>query len=427
GTAKSAAEAEFAATVKGMSHDDFDSPDERVVLDTPTKTLTESSPLLYTRTRPPPAADFSADIVNSSPEMSPNVKRGRKRKSEVEDLAPLSPKEPVKEPERPPAKRGRPKRASTADTNRIEAPSTPTTRQKTTPTRGDIFVDIISPSKFETSRQKISAAKRPAAPLPDMPPSTGEDAKWRKKYEDLFALRQTEPEKEYEELRKSAQSRFDAADALIESLRAKLADATTRSAAKNKPKNGEASTNGSAAQPPPKSAAEMELEKQLILMQQQIEALVQDGLVKDEAIEHLEQHRKQTETTTDYNLREALKLMQELSGLTIDDVVAEDDGLSYMCRQSVPNATVSYKLTVSDDYPDEYQYAPGTTTSTQVSDALPEYLQDSIAFEKSSAAMFFWRMCDHLHQRFGSNPTEDQSELLEDQPPQAGGEQPSNS
>ncbi|KAJ2638831.1 hypothetical protein GGF44_002747, partial [Coemansia sp. RSA 1694] len=76
--------------------------------------------------------------------------------------------------------------------------------------------------------------------------------------------------------------------------------------------------------------------------------------------------------------------------------------------QTGPNATVSYKLTVSDEYPNEFQYAP--TDSARVPDALPDYLQDSISFEKSSATMFYWRMCDHLHQHHHEDSTTEQTD-----------------
>ncbi|KAJ1898037.1 hypothetical protein LPJ81_004420, partial [Coemansia sp. IMI 209127] len=118
-------------------------------------------------------------------------------------------------------------------------------------------------------------------------------------------------------------------------------------------------------------------------------------LVKDESIERLEQHRKMTETSTDYNLREKLKTVQEVTGFNVEDVVAEDEGVSYMCKQSGSSSTASYVLTVFDDMPNEYQYTPyGETTSMG---SLPEYFKEPMSFERASASMFFWRMCDHLH------------------------------
>ncbi|KAJ1793904.1 hypothetical protein LPJ59_004650, partial [Coemansia sp. RSA 2399] len=113
------------------------------------------------------------------------------------------------------------------------------------------------------------------------------------------------------------------------------------------------------------------------------------------SIERLEQHRKMTETSTDYNLREKLKTVQEVTGFNVEDVVAEDEGVSYMCKQLGSSSTASYVLTVFDDMPNEYQYTPyGETTSMG---SLPEYFKEPMSFERASASMFFWRMCDHLH------------------------------
>ncbi|KAJ2453565.1 hypothetical protein GGF42_003788 [Coemansia sp. RSA 2424] len=415
------AEAEFADTIRGASPYEYDSPNEMVILDTPSKKVTTASPLLFTRTRPPPKVGFAQDVDNSSPV----PKRGRKRKSDADELPspPAKHSDDVQRP--PPAKRGRPRKSqlpepepdqedeSEAESGDQQIPVRPPARIRAAPVvvspRHEVFVDIVSPSKFERSRARIASTKQtesqPAASAPK-----DESAKWRKKYEDLCALRQSQPEKEYAELQKSSQERFDAADALIAKLRSEITEITRKAGAgQKKAAATQATTNGAgAASHHAKSASEKELEKQVVILQQQIEALTQDVLSKDEAIERLEKHRKLIETSTDYNLRESLKLMQEMSGLTIEDVVPEDDGLSYLCKQTGPNATVSYKLTVSDEYPSEFQYAP--TDSARVPDALPEYLQDSISFEKSSATMFYWRMCDHLHQHHHEDSTTEQTD-----------------
>ncbi|KAJ2628510.1 hypothetical protein GGF44_004469, partial [Coemansia sp. RSA 1694] len=355
------AEAEFADTIRGASPYEYDSPNEMVILDTPSKKFTTASPLLFTRTRPPPKVGFSQDVDNSSPA----PKRGRKRKSDADELPspPVKHSDDVQRP--PPAKRGRPRKSqipepepdqedeSEAESGDQQIPVRPPARIRAAPAvvspRHEVFVDIVSPSKFERSRARIASTKQtesqPAASAPK-----NESAKWRKKYEDLCALRQSQPEKEYAELQKSSQERFDAADALIAKLRSEITEITRKaSAGQKKAAATQATTNGAgAASHHAKSASEKELERQVVVLQQQIEALTQDVLSKDEAIERLEKHRKLIETSTDYNLRESLKLMQEMSGLTIEDVVPEDDGLSYLCKQTGPNATVSYKLTVSD-------------------------------------------------------------------------------
>ncbi|KAJ2602767.1 hypothetical protein H4R99_002571 [Coemansia sp. RSA 1722] len=318
-------------------------------------------------------------------------------------------------------------------------PSTPTTRSRTHSAgktkanakktkadelRGsnyDVYVDIVSPSKFERSRSKIqssglkgsalgaSKGKDALDSLPFSSPTSKDSEKWQKKYEELFALRQTKPEQELEKFRDSASTRFEASDRLIEKLRKEIAEAKKAKRQSSSSENSQKETPAASA--PVKTAAEKELEKHVALLRKDVEALTQDVLVKDETIERLEQHRKLTETSTDYNLREKLRLIQELSGLSVDDVVPEDDGVSYVCRQSGPAAHANFVLTAFDDIPDEYQYTPCGKTATL--DVLPDYLKESMSFAKPAANMFFWRLCDHLHNQ---QQSEAHSENSQNQP-----------
>ncbi|KAJ2754069.1 hypothetical protein GGI19_002684 [Coemansia pectinata] len=425
------AEEKFADTIQIATpdSDDYDLPGQMTILDTPSKNPTKASPLLFTRLRPPPKLDIAQDSEGASPK----PKRGRKRKSDA-DILPSTPSKQSDTIQRPPAKRGRPRKSQAPEPDQNEESETaPSGRQSpVTPVRTraapvisprhEVYVDIVSPSMFERSRARISTTKQEKAQSSSSAAaSADESTKWRKKYEDLCVLRQSQPEREYEELKKSSQERFDAADALIAKLRGEVAVIKRKAEAELK----KPLINGAGAESRAKSASEKELEKQVVVLQQQIEALTQDVLSKDEAIERLETHRKLTETSTDYNLREALKLMQEMSGLAIEDVVPEDAGLSYLCRQTGPNATVSYKLTVSDEYPGEFQYTPSDSSSMPA--ALPDYLRDSISFEKSSATMFYWRMCDHLHQPNEDRSATDQDDAVPAATEQARSEDPQSS
>ncbi|KAJ2720949.1 hypothetical protein GGI07_004299 [Coemansia sp. Benny D115] len=283
----------------------------------------------------------------------------------------------------------------------------------------DVFVDIVSPSKFESNRLRLHAqphgdlsvsgrGRSSRATLQQSSTALAGDAeKWRKKYNDLFELRHTKPEKDYSEFKESAEARFAAADVLIKKLRAETADMRRQIAQlKNDVKSGSkedevgeslvAAHSKMEQELKAKVASEKELEKQVALLQQEVDTLTHDVLVKDETIEKLEKHRKLTETSTDYNLRERLKLVQELSGLSIEDVVAEDQGVSYVCRQAGPKVSSTFVLTSFDDLPTEYQYTPcGETSQLSV---LPDYFKEPMSFAKTAGAMFFWRMCDHLHQ-----------------------------
>ncbi|KAJ1824669.1 hypothetical protein LPJ60_000591 [Coemansia sp. RSA 2675] len=406
------AESKFANTIRipTPDSDDYDLPDQTTVLDTPSKKPSNTSPLLFTRLRPPP----KLTIVEDSDIESPKPKRGRKRKSDADEL----PSTPTKQPDalqRPPAKRGRPRKSQAPEPDQDNEPdavsgdrpgSTTPVRTSAAPPRHEVYVDIVSPTKFERNRARISMARQ-AETQPSSSEPVDESAKWRKKYEDLCVLRQSQPERDYDELKRSSQERFDAADALIEKLRNEISAITRKAEAEAERKRP--TTNGAGAESRAK-----ELERQVVVLEQQIEALTQDVLSKDETIERLEKHQKLIETSTDYNLRESLKLMQEMSGLAIKDVVPEDDGVSYLCQQTGPNATVSYKLTVSDEYPDEFQYTP--SDSSPMPATLPDYLQDNISFDKSSAPMFYWRMCDHLHQHSEDGSASGQAQPEDSQP-----------
>lgn len=298
------------------------------------------------------------------------------------------------------------------------------------------FVDIVSPTKFANTRSIIKKPRRSEAPklagiayslrdndgsgpsastaAPTSKSGSGSSSSskarpeinWRKKYEDLSALRLTKPEADYEEFQKSAKNRFDAADVMVAKLKSEVKELKQKLKAKDKEsEEGEGerqaqvpNTPGGNRRPRAKTPQEKELEKEVVLLQKQVDNMAQDLLTKNQTLEKLEMHQKMTEMSTDYNLRERLKLAQELSGLSVQDVVAEDDGISYICRQNGASATASYKLTVTDEYPDEYQYAPIRDDNDALPDNLPNYLRDNISFEKPSAGMFFWRMCDHMNQ-----------------------------
>ncbi|KAJ2642922.1 hypothetical protein GGH99_008644, partial [Coemansia sp. RSA 1285] len=263
-------------------------------------------------------------------------------------------------------------------------PSTPTrtTRQQRRgdQTLGGEYVDIVSPSKFERSRARIAAPRLAKEASKTFQSSDPE--KWREKYNELFSLRFTKAEGDYDDFRKSAEERFQAADALIDSLRKEIGDLKIQAKRKQDTTDTSAAdkVEEMATELQQRSANEKELEIQVTQLTQTVETLKHELLVKDETIEQLEQHRKLTETSTDYNLREKFKMVQEVTGFGVEDVVAEDEGVSYVCKQSGSNSSASYVLTVFDDMPNEYQYTPyGETT---LLNSLPEYFKEPMSFER---------------------------------------------
>ncbi|KAJ1833897.1 hypothetical protein LPJ63_002400 [Coemansia sp. RSA 2711] len=311
-------------------------------------------------------------------------RRGRKRKSEM-----VKPEESLPSP---PAKRGRPRKIQAPEPE----PQTPAKPRRAaaqkgdeSPAEDDIFVDIVSPSKFESSRSKIRSGRQRSAAAARNPASEDADS-WRAKYEELLKLRVSQPEKDYKEYQVYANKRYDAADEVIKKLRKEVAGLKRQAE-----KQPAAAASKDDAEASVRQKIEKEFEKQIALLRQQVETLTQDVLAKDQAIERLEKHRKLTETSTDYNLRQKLRVMEEVTGLAIDDLVAEDDGLSYICRQAGPAAAAKYVLTVFDDLPNDYQYTPFGADDALA--ALPTYLREPISFERSAANMFHWRLCDHLH------------------------------
>ncbi|KAJ2497654.1 hypothetical protein GGH96_004943 [Coemansia sp. RSA 1972] len=343
---------------------------------------------------------------SAQPEAStpvPPAKRGRPRKiqEESEDEAlPTSPTlrgrpaktKPDETPPQSPARRGRPRKIPAESSPQSPASTRRTTQQRDKPTH-DVYVDIVSPSKFESNRSKIRSARLNNTAT-GRNASTDETDNWRAKYEELLAKRQLQPEEEYREFREKAQERFDSADVVINNLRKEVASLKRKAAPKKPDAEAQASTEANM-----RKTIEKEFEKQLVLLRQQVEKLTQDMLAKDESIVRLEKHRKMTETTTDYNLRRKLHVMEEVSGLTINDLVPEDDGISYVCQQAGPATSARYVLTAFEDLPNEYQYTPVGDTA-----ALPTYLHEPISFERSAASMFYWRVCSHLRQ---PAPTED--------------------
>ncbi|KAJ2715966.1 hypothetical protein H4R19_000913 [Coemansia spiralis] len=346
---------------------DDDSRPLATPLATPTKTRSGTTPLLAVRTPKSVRQGIAARVEDSPSPKPPIGRRGQKRTADLLDSSPL-------------AKRSR----------------APGAQREASPDDADVFVDIVSPSRFEASRATIrQRQQRPRAAAADRGTTLSDDAgEWRTKYEGLVELRQSQPEREYEEFRAKAQERFDAAEEVVANLRKEIAGLKLQTQKKQK----QAADPGSESQL--RKAIEAEFGTQIAVLREQVEALTQDVLVKNETIERLEKHRRLTETSTDYNLRQKLRVMEEVTGLTVEDLVAEDEGLSYICKQSAGASadapTAGYVLTVFDDVPGDYQYTPYGDPPALA--RLPAYLQESISFERSSATMFYWRMCSHLHQ-----------------------------
>ncbi|KAJ1901477.1 hypothetical protein LPJ66_000759 [Kickxella alabastrina] len=260
----------------------------------------------------------------------------------------------------------------------------------------DVFVEIDSPSRFERSRSRLSSLPQSSALAPqrgnEPAQSSGSDADvWRKKYDDLFGLRQTKAEKEYAEYKHSAENRFEAADALIRKLRVESSEmkaqvSRLKEVAEATVQNGEAAS---------RAVSDKKFQKEAALLRQQVDRLTQEALVKDEAIKTMDELLKRAEANSNVGLRKEMQILQELSGLCIDEAVDGDDGPSYAFRQSGPLVAAQYKLTELDNCQGSYQYMP--LGDTAALDALPEYLREEMSFDKSKASMFFWRMCYHLN------------------------------
>ncbi|KAJ2542391.1 hypothetical protein EV175_006063, partial [Coemansia sp. RSA 1933] len=390
-----------------LSDNGLDSADEEALLATPTRKRGGARVSLLHPSDSTGESDVFIEILKEAPEKKETkqpAKRGRKRKVVVEAENHSAEDDMLEEQTQrsPLAGRGSKRQRNAEGSDELvfgEEPQTPTkTRQRGRDLADEDsgYLDIVSPSKFERSRALIAAPKQNNT---ESKASKASDTdKWREKYNDLFSLRFTKAEGDYKDYKKSAEERFQAADDLIEKLRKDIAELKLKAKRKQDTEDTGAADKVSemAEELQKKSANEKELEKQVTQLAQSVETLKHDLLVKDESIERLEQHRKLTETSTDYNIREKLKTVQEVTGFSVEDVVAEDEGVSYMCKQSGPNSTASYVLTVFDDVPNEYQYTPyGETTSLG---SLPEYFKEPMSFDRGSASMFFWRMCDHLHQ-----------------------------
>ncbi|KAJ2079423.1 hypothetical protein H4R24_003788 [Coemansia sp. RSA 988] len=387
------------------SYDEHGFSDEALP-ETPTKHRGKVTPLfppIKKQQRVSARDSVVVDVVgSSSPKPAPG-RRGRKRKSGILSEGSLAePKDSNgSSVHQPPSKRGRVQKTSEVElADESEASAGAAAEQI-----GEVYVDIVSPSKFETSRSKLRTTRKRSDKAAD---TTSGGDNWRAKYEELLELRQSQPEKEYEEFRAKAQERFDAAEDVIGNLRKEVAELKlmgaqqSDSAASSKAVEA-ASEAAAAVEARVRKAIESEFEKQLALLRQQVEALTQDVLVKDEAIERLEKHRRLTETSTDYNLRQKLKVMEEITGLAIGNVETEDEGLSFVCKQSVgAGVAARYVLTLLDDLPDDYQYDPISDDSALA--MLPSYLQEHISFERRFGSMFFWRMCNLLRQSRQSPP-----------------------
>ncbi|KAJ1949071.1 hypothetical protein FBU59_001309 [Linderina macrospora] len=340
---------------------------------------------------PEPEAAAMASATNS-PVVSPTRRgRGRPRKSSVgatdTPLAPTPKRKGIEslsdadaaEPSRtrsPIAKRAR---TTEPESDQESARAvTPVRSRAAKPATDSFTIDIVSPARFAKARAAVPTLDRmrSANALGD----SEETARWRRKFEDLSVLRITQAERNLSDLRKSANKQAATAETLIASLR------KDNQELKHQIKNLQAK-----AKETEESEATQEVNEMDTVTRR---ALEKD--VRDAKIESLERHQRMTETSVDFNLRDSLRILQMVSGLTIEDVVPEDQGMSYKCLQAGPTLAIGYVLTVFDDLPNEFQYTPYEETAEL--DVLPDFLRETMSFAQDSASLFFWRVCDHLNQ-----------------------------
>ncbi|KAL1914996.1 uncharacterized protein VTP21DRAFT_7701 [Calcarisporiella thermophila] len=250
-----------------------------------------------------------------------------------------------------------------------------------------------------------------------------------KKYESLKELRTTEAERNFEEYRKNAEKRFNAADEVIAQLRRekeqmekelqKLQHAAVPSGRMDKKRMQNAHTQTPELQDQSLSSHREEISKpseQEKSAKEEIESLKEQiKLLKCERDAEIKNTRqltaklqKQSYATTisanSSNSKAKLDLYQELTGLLVKDVKSLDEGIIFDCLQlGRDKEPLHFKLIqpTSEDlvyHPFLDQREPGAPELLRI---LPDYLTEEIEFSKEHADRFFWRLLN-----FMQKPTE---------------------
>ncbi|KAJ1961151.1 hypothetical protein GGI12_003412, partial [Dipsacomyces acuminosporus] len=216
------------AFISSLASNQYDSDDHGSLLSTPTPKHSRAQVSHTPQASPSPKSSVFVDILVPTPSPIVKTTRGQKRKSSSIGS---------NTGRRTPAKQTRSSRYNSIDPDyELEtgpalrpkyeqegAAHSPSLRPRTkanprAPAQQNDIAGILSPSKFVASRARISSRKQAAPPPAAAPPVDGVGL-WRRKYEELFNLRQTKPEADYEEFKASAEERFSAADELIKTLR----------------------------------------------------------------------------------------------------------------------------------------------------------------------------------------------------------------
>ncbi|KAJ1917799.1 hypothetical protein H4219_002989 [Mycoemilia scoparia] len=260
--------------------------------------------------------------------------------------------------------------------------------------RRDIDEDLSTDPRIQdngTTSKTKSATGTSRTRQPTKKPSNAlnniDQAKyWQEKFETISKLRETEVEKEYQDYKKFAEKRFAAAEEKISQQLKKIQDLQDKLK--------------SATQQKPEKPAEPD-DRQLKINEQEetIRKLHEDVKEANETIRRFEEHRRESMSGIDYNLRDKLRLYEQVTSFEITSVEIEDDGTSYHCKQTGPNGVLRYTLTVFDDEPDQFQYTPNleNLADQPLSRVLPDYLRNALEFKRDFSNMFFWRVCDFLH------------------------------
>lgn len=209
---------------------------------------------------------------------------------------------------------------------------------------------------------------------------------FEKKYNCLKDLRQTQVESNFLAYRETAESRFKASQALIDSLTEdlnikdkKLADLLS-------------SLNNLKIQ-------KHEFEK----MSENLKSTEQALSRAKSQIAHLNAKLSLRSNASIVQLKE--ELYSDLTGLLIRDVKLDSKKTVFDCLQTGRNGTLHFKLSLFSDpsfqSQERFSYTPlfDEERDAPLLNCLPDYLTDEIIFEKDQAAMFSWRLSSALQKK----------------------------
>ncbi|OLY85641.1 hypothetical protein AYI68_g176 [Smittium mucronatum] len=222
-----------------------------------------------------------------------------------------------------------------------------------------------------------------------------ESRAWKNRYEKLYNLKMTEPQKMYNKMIKQVEPFLSAADDKIEKQKqhiSALSEQVERLTAANFDLTNKQTV--SATQNEDQKSREKELEEEVFSLKLQLTKF-------ESTVTLLQKQRRMSSTAVDSSLREKIKMSEMLSGFKVSDVTNDSEGMYYVCNFSGKLGELDFILGIYEGE-EQIEYIPNIDDLSEdqinnLKKCLPPYLLEPFMFNSESSNLLFWRICDSFN------------------------------